>query len=446
MGAELGPHLLPERSGNDKDTSTDGTFFIANRSRHYGFPRHQNEGWYRVLSIAIVLAALTAVLGVHPFVTYPLSLLAMRKRTVPQMAKPAENIDFSPSVAICMSAFNEAKVIAAKMDSLLDMAASYPGRATVHVYVDGPTDDTAGILADYAGRADILFGTDRRGKTWGMNQLVLRTDSELVLFTDANVVSETDALVQLTAPFADASIGLASARLRYNNPNESATSRSGAIYWEIEEGIKRIESETIGLAGVDGAMFMVRRSAHRAPPPHLIDDFYISLSVLITGLRVISVENVEVCERSAVLAGEEFMRKRRIACQSWNVHRALWPQLRRMPAARLYGYISHRVLKWLAPYFLALFLIALGVIAATVFGPARAGLAAAIGLALFLLASALHMRPATMVTSVLYSLFGVAFGPIESLLFHKTYTVWLPANSVRETATDSQTTAQPDLQ
>ena len=399
-----------------------------------------------MLSIAIVLAALTAVLGVHPFVTYPLSLLALRKRPAPPLANPSENMGFAPSVAICMSAFNEAKVIAAKMDGLLEMAASYPGRAKVHVYVDGPTDGTARILADYAGRADILFGTDRRGKTWGMNQLVLRSDSDLVLFTDANVISETDALVKLAAPFADASIGLASARLRYNNPNESATSRSGAIYWEIEEGIKRIESETIGLAGVDGAMFMVRRDAYRGPPPHLIDDFYISLSVLIAGLRVISVESVEVCERSAVLAGEEFMRKRRIACQSWNVHRALWPQLRRMPAARLYGYVSHRVLKWLAPYFLALFLIALGGIAVALCGPVRAGLAIGLGIATFLLAGALRLRPATMVTSVLYSLFGVAFGPIESFLLHKTYTVWLPATSVRDTATsDSQPAAQPDL-
>jgi len=406
----------------------------------------QYEGWYLVLSMAIIVTALAILLGVHPFVTYPLSLLLLRKHPLRLLANPAENQAFPPSVAICMSAYNEANVIAAKMESLLAMAAAYPGEASVHVFVDAPSDGTARILADYTGRADIVFSTERRGKTWGMNQLAQRSAAELLLFTDANVVSEMDALAKLAAPFADPAVGLASARLRYTNPAESATSRSGAIYWELEEAIKRIESRTIGLSGVDGAMFMIRRSAYRAPPPHLIDDLYVSLSVLIAGLRVISVEDVLVFERSAVLADEEYRRKRRIACQAWNVHRALWPQLRQMPWRLLYGYLSHRVLKWLAPYLMAICVAALAVVAGALFGPMRAGLAIAAGLGVFTLAAALRLRAANMITSMLYSLLGVAYGPIECFFFHKTYTVWLPAHSVRERKSPEATPdPKPDL-
>lgn len=384
-----------------------------------------------MLSIAIAVAAVSVLLGVHPFVTYPLSLLAMRRKPLAKRMQVKENVAFSPSVAICMSAYNEAKVIAAKMDSLLAMAADYPGEVSIHVYADAPSDGTESILAGYSDRADIVIGTERRGKTWGMNHLAARSKSEFLLFTDANVVSEMDVVSKLASAFADPEVGLASARLRYSNPDESATSRAGAAYWELEEAIKRLESETVGLIGVDGAMFMVRRSAYDAPPPHLIDDFYISLSVLASGLRVISVEDVEVYERSAVLAGEEYMRKRRIACQAWNVHRALWPRLRRMPAAKLYGYISHRILKWLTPYLMATFMLALLAVAIDRGGAVQTALVAGLLVAALALGTAIRLRPATIVTSVLYSLFGVALGPVESWLLGKTYIVWLPADSVR---------------
>ena len=55
-------------------------------------------------------------------------------------------------------------------------------------------------------------------------------------------------------------------------------------------------------------------------------------------------------ERSASSWREEYRRKVRIACQAWNVHRALWPELKRAPPLKLYGYVSHRLLKWLLPY------------------------------------------------------------------------------------------------
>ena len=50
---------------------------------------------------------------------------------------------------------------------------------------------------------------------------------------------------------------------------------------------------------------------------------------------------------------EEFRRKVRIACQAFNVHRALWPRLRTLPALDLYKYVSHKLLRWLTIYLLA---------------------------------------------------------------------------------------------
>ncbi len=394
-----------------------------------------------------MFAAAFTMLGIHPFVTYPISLLVisrMRKTVTGSLLAGAPGY---PAIAICMSAFNEERVIAAKMDSLLGMAESYPGLVSVHVYVDGSTDNTPRLLMPYADRADIVFSSDRRGKTWGMGQLLARSQSELLLFTDANVVSGRNALTGLAASFTDPATGLASARLRYNNPDESATSRSGFAYWELEERIKQVESETIGLVGVDGAMFMIRRSLYRPPPPQLIDDLYVSLSVLIEGSRIVSVDNVIVYERSAALASEEFTRKKRISCQAWNVHRALWPELRTMPPLRLYGYLSHRVLKWLTP--LLATIAGLGYVAALVslIGLAGAALVVGAGCGLVALGYVLDFPPAALALSVLYSLAGVGVGLFESIVKGQTYTIWKPADSVRGEAPlrENLTAGEPDF-
>lgn len=384
-----------------------------------------------MLSIGIVFAVTVSVLGLHPFVTYPLSLLLFPRKRIMMAGGAPEAMPLYPSIAICMSVFNEERVITAKMDGLLAMTAAYLGRVSIHIYVDGPTDDTPRLLMSYANRADIVFSTDRRGKTWGMGQLVARSQSELLLFTDANVISGLDALTGLAAPFADQAVGLASARLRYNNPQESATSRGGAAYWELEERIKQVESETIGLVGVDGAMFMIRRSLYRTPPPQLIDDLFVSLSVLIEGSRIISVDSVIVYERSAALVREEFTRKKRISCQAWNVHRALWPQLRSMPMARLYGYLSHRVLKWMTPLVAVVAVAAYFAVLAGLIGMIHAALVFMLGIALLAIGNMLGFAPAALALSMLYSLAGVGIGLFESMFSRQTYTTWKPADSVR---------------
>lgn len=408
---------------------------------------HLDKGWFRVLSIGIVVAVVFTALGIHPFVTYPVSLLVLAKMRRAMPRSLPEAAAGYPAIAICMSAFNEERVIVAKMDSLLAMAACYPGSVSIHVYVDGSLDSTARLLMPYADRADIVFSSDRRGKTWGMAQLVARSQSEFLLFTDANVLSGRDALTGLAASFIDPAVGLASARLRYNNPGESATSRGGAAYWELEERIKQIESETVGLVGVDGAMFMIRRSLYRTPPPQLIDDLYVSLSVLIEGSRIISVDSVFVYERSAARASEEFTRKKRIACQAWNVHRALWPELRTMRPLRLYGYLSHRVLKWLTPLLATVAAFGYFAALASLIGLAGAALVVGCGCALLTLGYLLNFPPASMALSMLYSLAGVGVGLFESIFRGQTYTIWKPADSVRGEGVlrESRTASEPDF-
>lgn len=369
------------------------------------------------------------LLSAHPFVFYPLSLLFFARKLPPPTTTPSA-ISRRPSVAICLSAFNEERVIGRKVETLIAMAEAY-GPATIHIYADCPDDSTVELLRPFSNRVDLVIGETRVGKTHGLNTLLNRSNSELILFTDANVLHDTAALIGLVEPFADPQVGMTSARLNYVNKGESATSAIGAIYWSIEEAIKKIESETVGIIGVDGAMFAIRRRLYHPAPPHLIDDFFVSMNVLIAGARVLTVDKVHVEERSAVGAIEEFRRKTRIACQSLNVHKVLWPRLRKMQPLFVYGYLSHRVLKWLLPF--TLLLSALSFLASI--GEALGWIVAASlllgGGTILLLAAKLQFRPATYVVTALLSLAGVGNGVLQSVFTSRTYTVWQPANSVR---------------
>ena len=376
--------------------------------------------------IWFLLGCAFAALAQHPFVTYPLSLFLLRRRP----ARAPEPSAARATISVCMSAFNEERVIVAKMERLLAMADAH-GAATLHVYVDGAQDRTAELIAPYADRADIVFGEGRNGKTFGLNTLVARSAGELLAFTDTNVETPVDGLVALGAAFADPSVDCVTARLGYTNAEESGMSAANAAYWRLEEAIKTRESETVGVVGVDGAFFMMRRAAYEPAPPHLIDDLYTSLVVFCSGGRVVSAPQVRVFERNAVRSGEEVRRKARIACQAFNVQRALWPRLRRVPPARLYAFLSHRTLKWLMPFTAAAAALCWLAAVGALLGWAWTFALAAAGAAAVVLATWAGMRPARAAVSAALSLYGVGLGVLQSVFTRRTYTVWAPAASIR---------------
>jgi cellulose synthase/poly-beta-1,6-N-acetylglucosamine synthase-like glycosyltransferase len=372
------------------------------------------------------LALVILFLAIHPYTTYPLSLTLMRKRPL-RLPEPGWR---RPSVAICMSAYNEERVIVAKVEGLLAMQQAY-GPAKIYIYVDGSKDRTADLLEPYRDRITLLVSPVQQGKTIGLKKLVAQADGELLAFTDANVQVPADSLLKLVEAVQDPEVCAASARLLYSNAGETGMSASGAVYWNIEEFIKSLETQTVGMIGVDGALFVIERSAYSAPPDELIDDLYVSMCALLTGKRVVSAQSVLVEERSAARWNEEFHRKARISCQGINVHRALWPRISKAPADIVYCYISHRVLKWMTPFSLlfgGLFLLAGLTLTFGVAAPATV-----VGLAVLLLAGAWINAPGCrMVVAAVIALAGVAFGQIEAVLARRTYTTWTPAATVRD--------------
>lgn len=295
------------------------------------------------------------VLAVHPFTTYLLSLWVLARW------RPRPVLTGAPAgrAAFCVCAYNEEQVIAAKVENML-MAGEAVGGVEVLVYVDGNGDRTAEIVRGFGDRVRLVASDTRTGKTAGMNRLVAATDADYLVFSDANVLFAPDALPHLLAPFADLAVGCVCGHLIYTRRAGSATASTGSLYWRLEEAIKRLETLTGSAMGADGSIFALRRAVHEPPPPDLIDDMYISLAALSRGHRIVRAETALAYEEAVSNPGEEVRRKIRIACQAFNVHRALWPRLRRMQALDLYKYVSHKLLRWLTVYLFAAGVLALG--------------------------------------------------------------------------------------
>jgi cellulose synthase/poly-beta-1,6-N-acetylglucosamine synthase-like glycosyltransferase len=371
-------------------------------------------------------AAATAAAGVHPFVTYPLSLRLLPRRPLCHGAPPT-------SLAVCVCAYNEERVIAARVDNLLALRDDYPDIELLF-YVDASTDRTAEILRSYGERIRLVVAGERHGKTHGMNRLVAMTHADIVVFSDANVIFAEDAVRRLVAPFADPQVGCVCGHLLYRDPADNApdaaTASTGSLYWRLEEHIKAGESATGSVMGADGSIFAIRRRLHVPPPDDLIDDMYVSLSILCAGYRIVRVADAYAFEESVSRPDEEFRRKIRIACQAFNVHRALRAPLATLSAVNRYKYVSHKLLRWLSVYLLATaWVLTLAGCAASGSGrllPGFVGLSAVLGVALL----SVRHGPVGKVRNIVAALLATGIGVGRSLQGQR-FQTWSPPASAR---------------
>ncbi len=386
------------------------------------------RGKPRMSTALFMLGILCLIAALHPFVTYPWSLVLL------PVLRPARRLmggkpDVALDCAICVCAYNEEHIIARKVENLLALRAREPG-LEILIYVDGASDRTAEILRKYGSQVSLHVGTRRLGKTYGMNLLASRAQAPILIFTDANVFMDMDCVRDFRRYFSDAEIGCVCGNLVYTNSGASATASSGSAYWRFEEIIKRLEMESGSMIGADGSVFAIRRALHQPPPDDIIDDFYLSLKVLCSGSRVIQASDALAYEESVVSGPEEFSRKIRIACQAFNVHRLLWPELRRLDGVTLYKYVSHKLIRWFTVYLLAVAGLAFE---AALILAGHTPLAATL---LLCTAAALYIgyrssiRPFAQFASAIAALVGTGVGIWRSLRGER-YRTWTPAASIR---------------
>ena len=125
------------------------------------------------------------------FAGYPLVLFvlaALRRRPAPAAAEPRER------VAMIVAAFNEERVIAAKIENALSL--DYPPELfTLVIAADGSSDRTAEIARGIdSPRVVCMHEPARRGKGHALNRAVAATDCDVLVLSDANNFYSPDSI------------------------------------------------------------------------------------------------------------------------------------------------------------------------------------------------------------------------------------------------------------
>jgi cellulose synthase/poly-beta-1,6-N-acetylglucosamine synthase-like glycosyltransferase len=289
-----------------------------------------------------------AALG-YTYVGYPL-LIASISALRPKRVRRAK---CEPSVTVIITAYNEERALAAKLENTL--ALDYP-RELIEIIVasDCSTDRTEKIARSFQARGVLLHRQVQRfGKTAAQNASVEKARGEIILFSDATSLYQPDVLRKIMPSFADSSVGCVGGRLVYVDPSESHVGRGAKSYWNYETFLKRHESRACSLIGVSGCLYAVRRSAYVPLYDEACSDFIIATKMFEQGLRTIYEPEAVCVEETNQQQDNELKMRVRVIAQTftdlWR-HRSMLNPFR----SGLYGVqlISHKVMRYLVPFFL----------------------------------------------------------------------------------------------
>ncbi len=293
----------------------------------------------------------------HSYLFYPLiiTILARRKKENTEVFDAGDNLPF---VSIIMSVHNEESVISEKLRSIFHT--TYPEeKIELLVGSDASTDQTDEKLHVYSNEHEALRFfpfPERRGKPAVINKLRDEAMGEILVFTDAQVMFTTETIFELVKHFRNRQIGLVGANIRNARVDRSGISFQEWSFMSREIKLKYFEGKIWGtMIGAYGACFAIRNEYFsHIPPGYSVDDFYITMKVLARKKSCI-LEMKAVCtENVPNRLSEEFRRKIRISAGNFQnlrtFFRLIWP-----PGTGLsFSFLSHKVLRWLGPFFLLL--------------------------------------------------------------------------------------------
>lgn len=301
-----------------------------------------------------ILFWLCVVLVFHTYVFYP--LLIKRLSLHRSLHFPDAKADKAPLVSIIVSAFNEESVIAEKIESVYRSA--YPShKFELLIGSDNSTDSTNTIVETYAQKYSNLHFvayTQRRGKQNVVNDLVKLSKGSILILTDANVIFHPNTIEELAKPFEDDNVGLVDSKMVNRGQKVDGISEQETAYISREVMIKHCESILWGsMMGPFGGCYAIRKSLYNPVPPNaLVDDFYINMKILEQGKKCVNNLSAIVFEDVSNDIKIEMRRKIRIA--TGNFQNLRWFSSLLLPPwrGRAFAFWSHKVLRWITPFFI----------------------------------------------------------------------------------------------
>lgn len=288
-----------------------------------------------------------AALLAYTYVGYPLVVAALAHLRAP-LRPPLLDIPDLPVVTVVMAAHNEARRLPHKLCNL--RALDYPSeRLRVLLVSDGSDDGTEQVLVGHPG-VHVITCAQRRGKAHALNLAMDAVDTELVVLCDVRQDLAPASVRRLVSDLADPRIGVAGGELSHR-PGSNEVGRSIGMYWRYEKWIRLHESRLHSTVGTSGALYAMRRADwHALRDGTILDDFETPMQVVRRGKRILLEPDAQVWDTLHEDSAAE--RKRKVRTLSGNFQSFVALPWLFVPWAHplWFQFISHKVLRLLAPY------------------------------------------------------------------------------------------------
>ena len=303
------------------------------------------------MATTIFWASFAAVFYVY--CGYPLLLFLLRM----VVRKPVHKAAWEPFVSVVIAAHNEREHMETKIHNCLDL--DYPrDKLEIILSLDGPTDGTERVARRHERHGiRVIHWPTRTGKAEALNRALATAKGEVILFADARQQIHPGALRELLANLQDCSVGAVSGELvlldRLSEHNGESSNAVG-IYWRYEKWIRTMESDIASMVGATGALYAIRRSFFTPlPKGTILDDVLIPMRLVLRGKRVVFEPLAKTYDNVACCPEAEFERKVRTLTGNYQLLAQLPDLLLPWRNPIFFQFVSHKVGRLLAPYFLA---------------------------------------------------------------------------------------------
>jgi cellulose synthase/poly-beta-1,6-N-acetylglucosamine synthase-like glycosyltransferase len=261
-----------------------------------------------------------------------------------------------PVLTVVISAHDEESCIQQKVENCL--ALDYPAdKLEVLIGCDGCNDRTAERARATRDARVRVIEAPRSGKATVLSRLVPLAKGDLVLLTDANTMIDKGAAKALVRHFHDAAVGAVVGRLRLYNRVKRDYEES--LYWKYETVLKYHEGKRGCVLGANGGIYAVRRLLFQPLRESTItDDFVVPIRIAARGWRIPYEPEAVAFEETTEDVEQDFERRARIGAGNWQSLALLPEALDPRTGFLCFSFVSHKLLRWLVPFFLPVALAA----------------------------------------------------------------------------------------
>lgn len=309
-----------------------------------------------LILIAKIIFWTSLIAIIHPYTSYPLFLYLKSKNKKNRFTTYEKNN--LPFVSILMAVHNEEKILAEKIQSILN--SDYPAHLyEIIIGSDASNDKTNDLLNDFSARYNNLqagFFNKRQGKIKIINNLIKKAKANIIIFTDADVIFTKSTLYELIKYFKEKKIGLVDSNLQKPETEKKGVSIQENFYINFELFVKNKEGIISGIMmGPFGGAYAIRKELYEAVPDNfLVDDFYINMKILKKKYWSINNPKAIAYDNGTDEIKAEFKRKIRISTGNFQNLKAFYSILFSKRKLLAFSFFSHKVLRWFTPVFIIL--------------------------------------------------------------------------------------------